>query len=144
MSSSSEPAWLSRPLRRVGIGVLALLQVSVIVIVWGLAKLAASDTRSRAEWRPPANSEGVSTAVAFPSAIGVIEQFGDDLLILMGQEERVAVRIDAHTYVATRQGAARLADLAIGLTVVIAGAPQADGVILADIVVLMPGPDRRP
>lgn len=81
MSTSAD----RRALRLVGALVLGMLQVGGAVLV-----LSADTTVPRPGWRIPAET---------PDVLGVVEQYGDDAIMVTTMEGPAEIRVDASTVV---------------------------------------------
>lgn len=146
MSTSAEPDRLGRALRVAGVLALLVIQGGCGFTVWGLHRMmVAVQQPSREARHAAAEAADVATTLAavgtFPAAIGYVDRFtGDGTLEVMTQEVLERVRIDALTIVTTRQGHTTPASLYPGCGVIVSGDREADGGILADVLVV----DRAP
>jgi hypothetical protein len=125
----------ARIARVLGVVTLLLVQGGCGAILLGRTRLerrSAAQRPTRAAVRQAFEERGV-VPVILAAATGMLEFFGDDEIALMSATgRRVSVRIDRDTVVIGRDGPATLADLYPGMTVVVSGASQKDGSILAD------------
>lgn len=141
-SPSTEPSWLPRALRVAGVATLLAIQGGCGLIVARLHRAATSVAAPSREARHAAAIRAVGTpdGLEFPSILGYVDRFDDDLVAVMTPEGRRHVRVDGLTVFRTPDRLAAPSDLRPGSGVIVYGDPDAAGRVLADVVMVRPAP----
>jgi hypothetical protein len=137
-SPSTDAGALPRLLRALGVVALLVVQGSCALVVDGVRRLARTVERPSREARHAAAIGGAAPGPILPAVRGYVDHFDDDAIAVMTVQRLARVRFDRHTVFRTPDGPARVSDVRPAASVAVAGEPDADGTILADVVVIRP------
>ena len=129
-----------RRARTLGLVALLVLQggCGITLAAW-LRNQRESDAArpTRAERRAALEHMGPAAALTSLYAGGMVDWFGDETIVVRSfTGERLRVRVDPETIYLRKDGAAKASDLYPGANVVVSGSPDADGSVLADVIVV--------